>query len=93
MTSEDEHVLRVTAQMLAPKMGSPTPNSGHAVVDLGDLDGELGSEDPALQPVKKRLITGVALRQPQSDRVTVVACTFTRTLVLLRYRALDVREP
>jgi hypothetical protein len=43
--------------------------------------------------VKKRLITGVALRQPQSDRVTVVACTFTRTLVLLWYRALDVREP
>jgi hypothetical protein len=42
--------------------------------------------------VKKWLITGVALRQPQSDRVTV-ACTFTRTLVLLRYRALDVREP
>jgi hypothetical protein len=45
------------------------------------------------RPVKKRLITGVALRQPQSDRVTVVACTFTRTLVLLWYRALDVREP
>jgi hypothetical protein len=45
------------------------------------------------RPVKKRLITGVVLRQPQSDRVTVVACTFTRTLVLLRYRALDVRKP
>jgi hypothetical protein len=43
--------------------------------------------------VQKRLITVEALRQPQSDRVTVVACTGTRTSFLLRHRALDVLEP
>ena len=54
MKSEDAHVLRVSAQMLGPKTGSPTRNSVTASPNLGHLAGELGSEDPALRPAETR---------------------------------------
>src|SRR5215213_3181994 len=68
--------------MLAPKTRSPAANS---FTPAPTVSTSPENSVPRIRrfgratPVKNRLMNGFALRQPQSDRVTVVACTRTRT--------------